>query len=90
MNYMLFYEQVETAMESEVAAEDEILGSPAQVPEERATPTWHDGMAEKIMKWTAEDGYVRPGITIKDLSDLLYTNRAYLSGYHYCPVKVDK
>ena len=81
MNYMLFYEQVETAMESEVAAEDEIQGSPAQVPEERATPAWHDGMAEKIMKWTAEDGYVRPGITIKDLSDLLYTNRTYLSGY---------
>ena len=54
MNYMLFYEQVEIAMESEEG---------------------------KIKGWIDSEGYVRPGLTIKELADILHTNRTYLSGY---------
>ena len=27
------------------------------------------------------EGYIRPGLTIKELSETLHTNRTYLSGY---------
>lgn len=36
---------------------------------------------EKIKGWIDADGYIRPGLTIKELSDVLHTNRTYLSGY---------
>ena len=38
-------------------------------------------MAKKIKGWIDADGYIRPGLTIKELSDVLHTNRTYLSGY---------
>ncbi len=44
-------------------------------------PAYHAGMAEKIKEWISADGYVRPGLTIKELSDMLHTNRTYLSEY---------
>lgn len=71
-NYLLFYEQVESAMESEITSEEEILCE---------TPSYHAEIAEKIKKWVGNDGYVRPGLTIKELSDILHTNRTYLSAY---------
>ena len=46
-----------------------------------ALPSWHAEMAAKISKWIDSDGYVRPGLTIKELADMLHTNRTYLSGY---------
>mgnify|MGYP002729663503 CR=1 FL=1 len=38
-------------------------------------------IAKKIKGWIDADGYIRPGLTIKELSDVLHTNRTYLSGY---------
>ena len=45
------------------------------------TPFFHAEMAKKIKGWIDADGYIRPGLTIKELSDVLHTNRTYLSGY---------
>ena len=83
-NYLLFYEQVERAMESEITSEEEILcdikPEEKQKPEQES-PSYHAEIAEKIKEWIDKDGYVRPGLTIKELSDILYTNRTYLSEY---------
>lgn len=82
LNYMLFYEQVESAMENEVASEEDISReSQPEQPQKQETPAYHAKMAERIQDWIAADGFVRPGLTIKELSDLLYTNRTYLSEY---------
>lgn len=71
-NYLLFYEQVESVMESEVISEEEILCE---------APSYHAEIAEKIKEWIDNDGYIRPRLTIKELSDILHTNRTYLSAY---------
>lgn len=82
LNYMLFYEQVENAMESEVTAEDDIsCGAYAEQTQKQETPAYHAKMAEKIQEWIDTNGFVRSGLTIKELSDLLYTNRTYLSEF---------
>ena len=75
-NYLLFYEQVESAMESEITSEDEI---PRDTKPE--SPTYHAEIAGKIKEWIDQNGYTRPGLTIKELSDILHTNRTYLSEY---------
>ena len=83
-NYMLFYERVERAMESEITSEEEILcdTKPQKTQEQkRESPSYHAEIAEKIKEWVGKDGYVRPGLTIKELSDILHTNRTYLSEY---------
>ena len=83
-NYLLFYEQVERAMESEITSEEEILcdTKPEGTQEQkRESPPYHAEIAEKIKEWVGKDGYVRPGLTIKELSDILHTNRTYLSEY---------
>lgn len=79
MNYLLFYEQVESAFEAEMPSEDEPLCEPAE--EEQMTPAYYADMEGKIAAWIGEDGFVRSGLTIKELADLLHTNRTYLSGY---------
>ena len=82
LNYMLFYEQVENAMESEVTAEDDIsCGAQAEQTQKQETPAYHAKMAEKIQEWIDTNGFARSGLTIKELSDLLYTNRTYLSEF---------
>ena len=82
LNYMLFYEQVESAMESEVTSEEDIShDTQPEQPQKQETPAYHAKMAERIQDWIAADGFVRSGLTIKELSDLLYTNRTYLSEY---------
>ena len=82
LNYMLFYEQVENAMESEVTAEDDIsCGTQAEQTQKQETPAYHAKMAKKIQEWIDTNGFVRSGLTIKELSDLLYTNRTYLSEF---------
>lgn len=81
-NYLLFYEQVERAMESEITSEEEILCDTKQKAiEKHDIPSYHTEMAEKIKNWIGSDGYVRPGLTIKELSETLHTNRTYLSEY---------
>ena len=83
-NYLLFYEQVESAMESEITSEEEILcdTKPEEIQkQEREAPSYHAEIAEKIKDWIDNDGYIRPGLTLKVLSDILHTNRTYLSEY---------
>ena len=69
MNYLLFYEPVERVLEEE--AEDK----------ETLTPSCYTDIAENIKKWLEEDGFIRQGLTIKELSEILHTNRTYLSSY---------
>lgn len=75
-NYLLFYEQVENAMESD---------TPCDMAEQKRTDqenlTYQTELEEKIKDWIDNDGYVRPGLTIKGLADQLHTNRTYLSRY---------
>ena len=81
-NYLLFYEQVESVMESEITSEEEILcDTKPEERQEQESPSYHAEIAEKIKEWIDKDGYVRPGLTIKELSDTLHTNRTYLSEY---------
>lgn len=81
-NYMLFYEKVEYAMESEIVSEDDILCE-ADTAEDVANdiPSCYAEIAESIKGWIDDEGYLRPGLTIKELADTLHTNRTYLSGY---------
>ena len=76
-NYLLFYEQVENAMES-----DETGYVDDCKTEQRHEPAlYHAEMAEKISEWIGAEGYLRPGLTIKELSEQFHTNRTYLSEY---------
>lgn len=83
LNYLLFYEQVESAMEDGITSEDENLcGTTNQKQEQKQeTPFYHAEIEKKIKGWIDTDGYIRPGLTIKELSDKLQTNRTYLSEY---------
>lgn len=81
-NYLLFYEQVESAMVAEMPAEEE--EAPREAPEQpqrQDTPSYHAEIAERIKGWMEADGYVQPGLTIAELADKLQTNRTYLSKY---------
>ena len=82
-NYLLFYEQVENAMEDGMTSEEEDLCDTTnrEQAQRQDTPFFHAEMAKKIKGWIDADGYIRPGLTIKELSDVLHTNRTYLSGY---------
>lgn len=79
INYMLFYEQVETALYSESAAA-ESAGQPVP-PVADDAPAYYADIASKISDWVAREGYTRPHLTIKDLAEELHTNRTYLSAY---------
>ena len=84
LNYLLFYEQVECAMESEITSEEEEIrcaGVEQPKTSEPETPSYHAQIAEKIKEWTDTGSYVRTGLTIMELSDTLHTNRTYLSEY---------
>lgn len=77
MNYMLLYERVERALDMEPTAEDSL-------PEESGTagqPAFYADMAVRLSAWSAAEGYIRPGLTIRELSEALGTNRTYLAGY---------
>ena len=83
LNYLLFYEQVESAMEDGITSEDENLCDTTNQKQEQKqeTPFYHAEIEKKIKGWIDTDGYIRPGLTIKELSDKLQTNRTYLSEY---------
>ena len=82
-NYLLFYEQVENAFEQDIQSEEELLTNseiePEMVSEE--VPESYTEFIEKVDNWIKTDGYVQQGLTIKELSKILYTNRTYLSAY---------
>lgn len=85
-NYLLFYEQVENTMVDEMPSEEEASCSFRQDGEEEGNiPELPSGtfeiIEEKINAWINTGEYVRPGLTIKELSKILHTNRTYLSTY---------
>lgn len=82
-NYLLFYEQVENAFEQDIQSEEELLTNSGIEPEmvSEEVPGSYTEFIEKVDNWIKTDGYVQQGLTIKELSKILYTNRTYLSDY---------
>ena len=82
-NYLLFYEQVENAFEQDMQSEEELLTNSGIEPEmvSEKVPGSYTEFIEKVGNWIKTDGYVQQGLTIKELSKILYTNRTYLSAY---------
>ena len=82
-NYLLFYEQVENAFEQDIQSEEELLTNSGIEPEmvSEEVPGSYTEFTEKVDNWIKTDGYVQQGLTIKELSKILYTNRTYLSAY---------
>ena len=82
-NYLLFYEQVENAFEQDIQSEEELLTNSGIEPEmvSEEVPESYTEFLEKVDNWIKTDGYVQQGLTIKELSKILYTNRTYLSAY---------
>lgn len=82
-NYILFYEQVENAFEQDIQSEEELLTNSGIEPEmvSEEVPESYTEFIEKVDNWIKTDGYVQQGLTIKELSKILYTNRTYLSTY---------
>lgn len=87
MNYLLLYERVEQALEEELPAEEEAAAegsSDSEGPDDmpgRETRFPHTDLAARLSGWIAADGYLRPGLTIRELAESLCTNRTYLSEY---------
>ena len=83
-NYLLFYEQVENAFEQDIQSEEELLTDTETEPKivsEKEVPVSYTEIIEKVDNWIKTDGYVQQGLTIKELSKILHTNRTYLSAY---------
>lgn len=83
-NYLLFYEQVENAFEQDIQSEEELLTDTETEPEivsEEEVSVSYTEIIEKVDNWIKTDGYVQKGLTIKELSEILHTNRTYLSAY---------
>jgi len=82
-NHLLFYEQVENAFEQDIQSEEELLTNSGIEPEmvSEEVPESYTEFIEKVDNWIKTDGYVQQGLTIKELSKILYTNRTYLSAY---------
>ena len=83
-NYLLFYEQVENAFEQNIQSEEELLTNSGTAPEmvsDEEVPVSYPEFIERVDNWLKTDGYVPQGLTIKELSEILYTNRTYLSAY---------
>ena len=84
LNYLLFYEQVENAFEQDIQSEEELLTNSEtehEIVSEKEVPRSYTEFIERVDNWIKTDGYVQQGLTIKELSERLYTNRTYLSAY---------
>ena len=83
-NYLLFYEQVENAFEQDIQSEEELLTdteTESEMVSEKEVPVSYAEIIEKVANWIKTDGYIQQGLTIKELSEILHTNRTYLSAY---------
>ncbi len=76
MNYLLFYEQVETILESPESKEEEAM--PA---EPSKSPTYYQTIESNLSVWLEQKGFTSPGVTIQDIATAIGTNRTYLSTY---------
>ena len=81
INYLLFYEQVESILEKEAPAEEpeEVSLPVEEVPGD--TPAYHANIEKRLIVWMDTNAYTRPGLTIEELAASLGTNRTYLSAY---------
>ena len=59
-SYLLFYEQVENAMEGEISSEEEILCDMKQEDPVQGIPSYHTEIAEEIKNWTETVGVAKP------------------------------
>ena len=80
MNYATRFHTIENAFD------DDTENEMAQEIEETAdeTPTEPNAFAvleQGIAQWVAEKGFTKQGITLDQLTALLFTNRSYLSEY---------
>lgn len=80
MNYLLFYEQVERALEADTLTEPAATDDTPEPAAAMQTSIRTD-IATRLEEWIAADGYTRPGLTITDVANDLLTNRTYLSSY---------
>lgn len=80
MNYLLFYEQVERALEADALTEPAVSDNAPELSAAMQTSIRTD-IATRLEEWIAADKYTRPGLTITDVANDLLTNRTYLSGY---------
>lgn len=83
-NYLLFYKQVENAFEQDIQSEEELLTNSEtelEIVSEKEVPRSYTEFIERVDNWIKTDGYIQQGLTIKELSEILYTNRTYLSAY---------
>jgi len=78
LNYLMFYEQVENALNGEPTAGSVQAPTPAVAGD---APAYYADIALKVGQWVASEGYTQPHLTIKELADALCTNRTYLSAY---------
>lgn len=76
MNYILFYEKVEKALE--MATEQTADSNEEQ---EHLFPSCYQDIRQKTDRWISENRYAKTGISIKDLADEIGTNRTYMSNY---------
>ncbi len=70
--------------EQDIQSEEELLTDTETEPEivsEKEVPVSYTEIIEKVANWIKTDGYVQQGLTIKELSEILHTNRTYLSAY---------
>ncbi len=78
-NYMLAFETVESAIEDDLTMEQyDELNTPAN---SFTVPPYLADLERRINEWIEQEGFCQPGLTLKDLSDQLCTNRTYLSEY---------
>ena len=80
MNYLLFYEQVERALEADILTEP-VATDDTPEPAAAMSTSIRADIAARLEEWIAADKYTRPGLTITDVANDLLTNRTYLSGY---------
>lgn len=79
MNYLLFYEQVESVLEQEQPGTADAAPAAGGVPPD--TPTYHADIRKRLGAWVGRQGHTRPGLTIEELAGALGTNRTYLAAY---------
>lgn len=80
MNYLLFYEQVESILEKETQTSPDRQGHEAHANTDD-TPAYHATIEKNMAGWLDAHGYTSPGLTIEELALTLGTNRTYLSAY---------
>lgn len=82
-NYLIFYEQVESAFIDDQPEEttDQAVEEGSEQQVEKSFQPNYTELAQKVAAWIESGDYITPGLTIKDLADKLGTNRTYLSGY---------